>query len=107
MALLSPTAVHGQTTATVRGKVRDAQAAPVAAATVTVSSATTGLVRAVTTSSDGDYLLANLPPAPVDLTVAATGFTNASRQGLVLEVGQTLVVDIDLAVAGVAESLVV
>ena len=101
------TAAHGQTTATLRGRVRDAQAAPVATATVTVTSAVTGFTRVVPTSSDGSFLLANLPPATLDLTIAAPGFATATRRGLLLEVGQTLVVDVDLALAGVQETLVV
>ena len=68
---------------------------------------TTGFTRAVPTSSDGSFLLANLPPATLDLTIAAPGFATATRRGLLLEVGQTLVVDVDLALAGVHETLVV
>src|SRR6187455_2600503 len=107
IGLLTTTAAHGQTTATLRGRVRDAQAAPVAAAIVTVTSTATAFTRTVPTSSDGSFLLANLPPATLDLTVSAPGFAAATRSGLLLEVGQTLVVDVDLAVAGVRETLVV
>ncbi|AMY08889.1 Outer membrane cobalamin receptor protein [Luteitalea pratensis] len=107
IGLLTTTSAHGQATATLRGRVRDAQAAPVAAATVTVTSADTGFTRAVPTSGDGSFLLANLPPATLDLTIAAQGFATATRRGLLLEVGQTLVVDVDLAVAAVRETLVV
>ena len=39
----------------------------------------------------------------VDLTVSASGFAEAKRAGLVLEVGQTAAVEIELAVAGVRE----
>ena len=107
IGLLTTTAAHGQATATLRGRVRDAQAAPVAAASVTVTSVATGFTRAVPTSSDGSFVLANLPPATLDLTIAAPGFATATRRGLLLEVGQTLVVDVDLALAGVRETLVV
>lgn len=106
IVVLSATAAYGQT-ATVRGRVRDPQGAPVATATVRVSSVATGLTREAPTSSDGSFVIANLPPATIDLTVSASGFADASRQGLLLEVGQTLVADIDLAVAGVQETLLV
>ena len=106
-ALLQVALAYGQTTATIRGRVRDAQAAPVAAATVTVTGRDTGLTRVVPTSGDGSFVVANLPPAVVDLTVSASGFAEAKRSGLVLEVGQTVAVDVDLSVAGVQESVAV
>ena len=106
LAVLQVSLAYGQTTATIRGRVRDGQAAPVASTTVTVTSAT-GLTRAVPTTSDGSFLMANLPPTTVDLVVSARRFSDATRSGLLLEVGQTLVVDVDLAVAGVRETLVV
>ena len=72
-ALLQVALAYGQTTATIRGRVRDAQAAPVAAATVTVTGRDTGLTRVVPTADDGSFVVANLPPAVVDLTVSASG----------------------------------
>ena len=105
ITLLTGTLANGQATATLRGRVRDAQAAPVASATVTVTSPDTGLRRVVPTAVDGTFIVANLPPSIVDLAVTATGFADASRRGLVLEVGQTMVVDVELAVAGVRETV--
>ena len=71
LAVLQVSLAYGQTTATLRGQVRDAQGAAVPSATVTVSSAT-GLSRVVPTAGDGTFVVANLPPAVVDLTVSAT-----------------------------------
>src|SRR5690349_793376 len=90
-------------TATIRGLVRDAQGRPVPSATVTVTGRDTGLSRVVPVAADGAFVVTNLPPAVVDLNVTASGFTDAKRTGLVLEVGQTATIDIDLAVAGVQE----
>ena len=104
LAVLQVSLAYGQTTATLRGQVRDAQGAAVPSATVTVSSAT-GLSRVVPTAGDGTFIVANLPPAVVDLTVTARGFAEAKRRGLVLEVGQTAAVEIELTVAGVREAV--
>ncbi len=104
LAVLQVSLAYGQTTATLRGQVRDAQGAAVPSATVTVSSAT-GLSRVVPTAGDGTFIVANLPPAVVDLTVTARGFAEAKRKGLVLEVGQTAAVEIELTVAGVRETV--
>ena len=93
------------TTATIRGQVRDGQGAPVPSATVTVTGPQTGLTRTVPVQDDGSYVVANLPPAAVDVAVSARGFADAKRTGLVLEVGQTVAVDLTLAVAGVREQV--
>ena len=103
LAVLQVSLAYGQTTATLRGQVRDAQGAAVPSATVVVSSQATGLSRTVPTASDGSFVVANLPPSVVDLTVSATGFAEAKRAGLALEVGQTAAVEIELTVAGVRE----
>jgi hypothetical protein len=92
-------------TATLRGSVRDAQNNPVPAATVTVTQPDTGLSRVVPVSADGTFVVANLPPAAFDVTVAATGFGDASRTGVVLQVGQTVDLELALAVAGVREQV--
>ncbi len=106
MGVLSTTA-HGQVTSTIRGRVQDAQAAPIAGARVTVTTPATGATREVPTTADGSFLVANVPPATVDVTVSAPGLADVIRRGLLLEVGQTLVVDIDMSVAGIDESLTV
>ena len=106
LAVLPATLALAQaSTATIRGIVRDAQNNPVAAATVTVTQPATGLSRVVPVSADGTFVVANLPPAASDVTVAAKGFTDATRRGVVLEVGQTVDVDLSLAVGGVREQV--
>jgi hypothetical protein len=94
-----------QSTATVRGRVQDAQGRPVSAATVTVTAADTGLTREVPVDADGAFAVAGLPPTVVDVRVAASGFTETRRAGIVLEVGQTVTVDVALAVAGIEEKV--
>ena len=93
------------TTATLRGVVHDPQGAPVPAATVVVNGRDTGLTRTVQTATDGSFVLGSLPPALMDLTASARGFTAAKRSGLLLEVGQTATVDIALTIAGVQETV--
>jgi hypothetical protein len=94
----------GQTnTATIRGRVHDAQGASVPSATVTVTNPDTGISRTVQTASDGSFIVGSLLPAVVDLTVSARGFAATKRSGLLLEIGRTAAVDIELSVAGVQE----
>ena len=55
------------------------------------------------TGEDGSFVVANLPPIVVDLTVTASGFGDATHGNIVLEVGQAVTIDVSLAVAGVRE----
>ena len=104
IALSQVSFAHGQAaTATIRGLVRDSQGRPVPSATVTVVSRGTALSRVVPTAEDGSFVVANLPPLVVDLTVTASGFGDATHGNIVLEVGQAVTIDISLAVAGVRE----
>ena len=107
LVLLVPAGLaFGQaTTATVRGRVHDSQGRPVPSAIVTVTGRDTGLTREVPVDGDGGFAVAGLPPSLVDVTVAASGFTDAKRSGIVLEVGQSTTVDVDFAVAGVQERI--
>lgn len=106
VAFLQAGFATGQTTtATLRGRIHDQQGAPVPAATVTVSGRGTGMSRTVQTMSDGTFVVASLLPTVVDLTVSATGFAVAKRAGVLLEVGRTSSVDLELSVAGVQETV--
>jgi carboxypeptidase family protein/TonB-dependent receptor-like protein len=99
LALTLPAGVGAQTaSATLRGRVYDAQHAAVPAAVVTVSVRDTGQTRTVTTDADGTFVAPSLPPGVVDVSVAAPGFREAKREGVTLEVGQTasLVVELSL-----------
>lgn len=97
------TGVSAQSTATLRGVVRDSQGVPIVGATVTVRSAATGLDRTVPTTDDGGYVVVNLPLIVVQVVATASGFADATRGGVALEVGQTRSVDFTLAPAGVQE----
>lgn len=96
----------GQTnTAAIRGRVHDAQGAAVPVATVTVTYPDTGTSRTVHTAPDGSFSVGSLLPAAVEVAVSAPGFAAATRGGLLLEIGQTASLDIELSVAGVQEQV--
>ena len=98
--------VLGQvTTATLRGRVLDPQGAPVPAASVTVTREDNAISRKATTGADGTFVIANIPPTMVDVVVSATGFSEARRKGIVLEVGGTSALDIELTVGAVQETV--
>jgi hypothetical protein len=104
--LLQVASAYGQAnTATIRGRVHDAQGASVPSASVTVSSRDTGLTRTVQVDRDGSFVIPSLVPATVDVSVTATGFATTTRNGVVLEVGQTAALDLELSVRGVQETV--
>src|SRR6185312_2881415 len=93
------------TTATLRGRIVDPQGNAVPAASVTVSREDKAFSRSATTEPDGTFVIANIPPSAVEVVVSAAGFAEARRTGLMLEVGRTTTLDIDLKVAGVQETV--
>src|SRR5690349_21321022 len=93
------------TTATLRGRIVDPQGKAVPAATVTVSREDKAFSRSVTTEPDGTFVIANIPPSAVDVVVTAAGFADARRTGLMLEVGRTTALDIELTLGGVQETI--
>jgi len=92
---------------TLAGRIVDASAAPVAAATIEVLLEERGLTRVVETNADGQYRLVALPPGGYELRVRKTGFAELRRERVEVQVGATVQLDFALQVAGVAETLTV
>src|SRR5262249_19531031 len=83
-------------TAMLGGTVRDASGAPVAGASVVLSSRTTGLTRSAVTNQVGAYVLNQLPPGTYSVEVTLSGFSPRTVSELVLEVGQWRTLDLSL-----------
>ena len=99
-ALLSPclSAQAQATTGVVRGTVRDPAGAPVAGAEVVIAHRDTGLRTTVETNAEGTFARTLLPLGTYDVTATAPGgFGSARRSGLLLRVGETLVLSLALA----------
>lgn len=82
-------AIAQTSTATLKGKVVDAEGDPVSGAEVNAVNQDTGNVYQAMTGSDGSYLMAGLRPATYDVVVAAAGYEPKS-QTLQLLVGQSI-----------------
>ncbi|MEK6335604.1 MAG: TonB-dependent receptor [Acidobacteriota bacterium] len=106
--LAIPLAVHAQvTTATIVGTVTDPGGAIVPAAQVTGRNADTGLARTVTSSEAGSYRLEFLPVGNYVIEVTAAGFKKAYLSGIVLQINDTIRVDVALTVGQVSETVTV
>ena len=65
----------------IQGTVTDSSGASVSGAQVKVVSTETGLARTVTTSDDGNYSAAELPPGLYSVTFTKAGFKSATLKG--------------------------
>ena len=107
LAVFSTAAFAQQTTGTVAGRILDAQGAAVPGVTVTARQGQTGFVRTTVSDGEGVYRLTALPVGVYDLTAELQGFTKIDSKGIVVNVGQTLDVDLTLKLGGVQESITV
>ncbi len=89
------------------GSVTDSTPRPIAGAAVTVTRAATNLSRSVTTDTDGRFQLSGLQPGVYDLLVQKAGFQRYLRQGVTLEVNQTVPLTLALTVGEVSTTVTV
>jgi hypothetical protein len=91
--------------ATVTGVVSDSAGAVVPGVKITIRSVDANLARTALTGPSGDFTIPSLSPGRCDLSAELAGFRQHRQTGLVLEVGQTLRDDIQLAVGQLTESV--
>jgi Carboxypeptidase regulatory-like domain/TonB dependent receptor len=92
-------------TGTILGTVKDSTGATVAGATVTVTSADTGLTRNLTTGPDGVYRFPALPVGHYNIRTEHAGFNTEAQNGLLLEVTQEAVVNFTLQVGATTQEV--
>jgi hypothetical protein len=106
LAFLWPAAARAQLdTATLVGRVVDAQGAVLPGATITARNVDTGFTRGGVTDAEGRYRIAAVPPGRYEITAELAGFATAIRSGVTLTLGAEVVINFDLALAGVAETI--
>ncbi len=105
--ILAVPAAAQQTTGNITGRVTDQQGGALPGVTVTATQANTGFSRTVVTDGEGLYRLTGLPIGNIDLTMEITGFAKLERKDLVLNVSQTLNLDVQLTVASMSETVTV
>src|SRR5579864_156293 len=79
---------------TVEGGVFDQSGGAIVGATVTVIDVSRGVTRALTTDGAGQYVATNLTPGTYTVRAEAKGFQTMEHSGVLLEVGQSLRVDL-------------
>jgi hypothetical protein len=90
----------------VRGQVKDQSDAVVSGATVTARNKDTRSERAITTNSDGEYQIVNLPPGDYEVKVLMRGF-KTSLAPVTIQVGENITLEFKLEVGGTDETVVI
>ena len=93
------------TTGSIEGSVTDSNGAIVPDARIVATNAQTGLTREVTSNTEGLYRLLLLPVGDYDVTIEKQGFASVKRQGVKVQVGQKVPLDIELGAAGASETV--
>ena len=96
-----------QDTATIVGGVADPSGAVIPGVKVTVSNPEKGFTRELVSNPAGEYMAAKIPIGNYVITAEAAGFQKLVRSGITLAVGQTLRVDLQLAVGLVTQEVTV
>ncbi len=100
--LLLPAAGLAQD-ATVTGVVTDSKPSVIPGVHISVRNVDTGIERTLVTDHKGDYTITSLAPGKYTLTADLPGFRLFKESGIVLEIGQTLRVDIPMTIGAVNE----
>ena len=85
-------------TGNIQGTVADPTGAVVQNASVTLTNAATGVEHKTTSGADGLYSFPNLPIGNYTLEALAPGFEHYTQAGIVLEVGSSISININLTV---------
>src|SRR5262245_30577335 len=85
------------------GMVLDAGGAVIIGAKVTVTNDDTGLTRTITTNEAGQFTVPVLPVGVYTVRVTQTGFAAAEQKRLVVNVGSTITIRIDLKPGAIDE----
>ncbi len=91
----------------ISGTVTDATGAVVPNATITITNVGTGLTREVTSNSNGNYVVLDIPVGIYTVAATAPGFKKFVSQNLHVDVGGSPSVPVSLQVGQAAQSVTV
>jgi hypothetical protein len=103
-----PHPAHAQAiTGTIEGRVRDAQGGVLPGVTITAVNTATAASFVSATTSEGLYRITFLPSGAYDVRADLSGFRSETKQGVSVRVNDGVVLDFDLSVAPVSETITV
>ena len=95
------------TTATILGTLTDSSGSVLPGVTITVTNVDTSQARTVTSDESGRYRVPLLQPGRYEVNAQLSGFQTMVRSGITVTVGQEALVNMQLAIGNVAESITV
>jgi hypothetical protein len=95
------------TTGSINGKVADSSGGVLPGVTVTVSSPSLMGVQSSVTDTGGNYRFPALPPGTYTVQFELPGFNTLKRENIVISMGFTAAVNVELAVASLQETVTV
>ncbi|MDO8679639.1 MAG: TonB-dependent receptor, partial [Acidobacteriota bacterium] len=107
IALGSVSAAAQSTTGSISGSVTDQSKGMLPGVTVEVTNMDTGARRSLVTDTDGRYRALNLAPARYSVMAELTGFTKAERNGVQVQIGIDVPVNLTLGLGTVNENITV
>ena len=91
----------------IRGVIQDADGGVLPGVTVTISNDDTGVSRTAVANAVGEYNFANVQPGTYTLRAELSGFAPYVSEGLIVGVSSFLVVDAQLSIGGIEETVTV
>ena len=107
LVLISTGLAFGQGTSTFNGRALDQADAVLPGVTVTVTNASTGVVRTSVTNAEGAFLIPGLEPGVYNIKADLVGFQTSVRDRVNLAVNSTITLDFKLTLANVTEAVTV
>lgn len=95
------------TTATITGRVVDAQGSVVPGAKVTITNRDTAAERSVIANSDGEYTVTSLPPGRYNVSAEAANFSRTVVENVEALVGSRSTVNFDLKAGNISETVTI
>lgn len=92
-------------TGSIQGTIEDQTGAVFQNASVTITDTATGIQRKTVSGSDGLYSFPNIPVGVYNLDVVAPGFQHYTQAQIVLEVGSSISVNVNLTVGATSQKV--
>src|SRR5580700_6758537 len=105
LILLSAGRLSAQAIGSIRGTVVDSSQAVINGAAVVATNTATGVSRNEVSNQEGIFVFPDLPIGPYHLQIGRAGFQTQQRDGIVLLTGQTLELQLSLAVGSETQSV--
>jgi hypothetical protein len=105
VSIVAVSMLQAQSTSSLHGVITDAQGGVVPGAVVALSSPTTGASRQVVTDNTGTYQFLQEMPGEFTLTVAKPGFSQATREHVVLQISTSATLNVQLEVGTTGQTV--